>query len=123
MPCSTRIRWAAWARRATSWAAATAGGTDSWFLRRGRARRDRRTGGLSAQALVAGVGDQGDAGPPTCSAANLTKHDITELTALVKTRLKRMQYRPGLLVGSLASTGLDLAPFPQLPPLKVVTLP
>jgi DDE superfamily endonuclease len=45
------------------------------------------------------------------SLANLTKHDITELTALVKTRLKRMQYRPGLLAGFLASTGLDLGPF------------
>jgi hypothetical protein len=45
------------------------------------------------------------------SLANLTKHDITELTALVKTRLKRMQYRPALLVGFLASTRLDLGPF------------
>ena len=45
------------------------------------------------------------------SLANLAKHDITELTALVKTRLKRMQYRPALLVGFLASTGLDLGPF------------
>ena len=39
------------------------------------------------------------------SLANLTKHTIGELTALVKTRLKRMQYRPGLLAGFLASTG------------------
>jgi hypothetical protein len=45
------------------------------------------------------------------SLANLTKHTIGELTALVKTRLKRMQYRPALLVGFLASTGLDLGPF------------
>jgi putative transposase len=45
------------------------------------------------------------------SLANLTKHDLAELTALVKTRLKRMQYRPGLLAGFLASTGLDLGPF------------
>jgi hypothetical protein len=30
------------------------------------------------------------------SLANLTKHDIGQLTALVKTRLRRMQYRPGL---------------------------
>jgi len=30
---------------------------------------------------------------------------------LVKTRLRRMQYRPGLLGGFLASTGLDLTPF------------
>jgi hypothetical protein len=44
------------------------------------------------------------------SLANLTKHDIAELTALVKTRLRRMQYRPGLLDGFLASTGLDLSP-------------
>ena len=44
------------------------------------------------------------------SLANLTKHDITELTALVKTRLKRMQYRPALLVGFLASTGLEYGP-------------
>jgi transposase len=42
------------------------------------------------------------------SLANLAKHNITELTALVKTRLKRMQYRPGLLGGFLAGTGLDL---------------
>jgi hypothetical protein len=44
------------------------------------------------------------------SLANLTKHDIAELTALVKTRLKRMQYRPGLLAGFLASTGLEFGP-------------
>jgi DDE superfamily endonuclease len=45
------------------------------------------------------------------SLANLAKRNLTELTALVKTRLKRMQYRPGLLDGFLASTGLDLTPF------------
>ena len=45
------------------------------------------------------------------SLANLTKHNITELTALVKTRLKRMQYRPGLLTGFVASTGLAVGPF------------
>ncbi len=44
------------------------------------------------------------------SLANLTKHTLAELTSLVKTRLKRMQYRPGLLAGFLASTGLDLSP-------------
>ena len=31
------------------------------------------------------------------SLANLVKQDIDQLTALVKTRLRRMQYRPGLL--------------------------
>ena len=45
------------------------------------------------------------------SLANLTKHTLAELTALVKTRLKRMQYRPGLLVGFLVSTGLQFGPF------------
>jgi putative transposase len=44
------------------------------------------------------------------SLANLTKHDINQLTALVKTRLRRMQYRPGLLEGFLAKTHLELAP-------------
>ena len=42
------------------------------------------------------------------SLANFTKQDIDQLTALVKTRLKRMQYRPGLIDGFLAKTGLDL---------------
>ena len=45
------------------------------------------------------------------SLANLTKHTLAELTALVKTRLKRMRYRPGLLVGFLISTGLQFGPF------------
>jgi hypothetical protein len=44
------------------------------------------------------------------SLANLTKRNINQLAALVKTRLRRMQYRPGLLEGFLAKTGLDLAP-------------
>jgi DDE superfamily endonuclease len=45
------------------------------------------------------------------SLANLAKRNLAELTALVKTRLRRMQYRPGLLDGFLAGTGLDLTPF------------
>jgi transposase len=50
---------------------------------------------------------------PVCSnlkrsLANLIKHDISQLSALVKTRLRQMQYRPGLLKGFLAKTGLDL---------------
>jgi len=44
------------------------------------------------------------------SLANLTKRSLPELTALVKTRLRRMQYRPGLLESFLARTRLDLAP-------------
>ena len=45
------------------------------------------------------------------SLANLAKRNLPQLTALVKTRLKRMQYRPTLLDGFLASTRLDLTPF------------
>jgi transposase len=45
------------------------------------------------------------------SLANLAKRNLSQLTALVRTRLKRMQYRPGLLDGFLASTGLDLTLF------------
>jgi len=45
------------------------------------------------------------------SLANLVKRDLGQLTALARTRLRRMQYRPGLLEGFLAGTGLDLTPF------------
>ncbi|MFJ3339190.1 transposase [Streptomyces sp. NPDC086766] len=44
------------------------------------------------------------------SLANLTRHDLDQLTVLVKTRLKRMQYRPSLLEGLTARTALDLQP-------------
>ena len=41
---------------------------------------------------------------------NLAKRDIDQLQALIKTRLRRMQYRPSLMTGLLAKTGLDLRP-------------
>jgi putative transposase len=41
---------------------------------------------------------------------NLAKRSIEALTALVKTRLRRMQYRPAILAGLLAKTGLNLQP-------------
>jgi putative transposase len=44
------------------------------------------------------------------SLANLAKRNLAQPIALVKTRLKRMQYRPALLDGFLASTGLDRTP-------------
>jgi transposase len=44
------------------------------------------------------------------SLANLAKRDIAQLTALAKTRLRRMQYQPGLIEGFLAGTRLDLTP-------------
>jgi putative transposase len=54
------------------------------------------------------------------SLASLAKRNLAQLTALVKTRLRRMQYRPSLLEGFLASTRLDLTPFCNPPPLKIV---
>jgi putative transposase len=44
------------------------------------------------------------------SLANLVKQDIDQLTALARTRLRRMQYRPALLTGFLTGTRLDLTP-------------
>jgi putative transposase len=44
------------------------------------------------------------------SLANLAKRDIAQLTALVKTRLRRMQYQPGLVEGFLDGIPLDLTP-------------
>ena len=41
---------------------------------------------------------------------HLAKRDITQLTVLVKTRLRQMQDRPGQLSGFLAKTHLDLTP-------------
>lgn len=44
------------------------------------------------------------------SLANLTEHNLEQLTALIKAWLKRMQYRPVLIEGLTARTGLDLQP-------------
>jgi DDE superfamily endonuclease len=44
------------------------------------------------------------------SLANLTKHTLDQLTHLVKSRLKHMQYQPELTAGFLAKTGLDFQP-------------
>ncbi|MFD7199010.1 hypothetical protein [Streptomyces sp. NPDC059893] len=44
------------------------------------------------------------------SKANLTKHSLDQPTTLVKTRLKRMHYWPGLIDGLIAKTGLDFQP-------------
>ena len=48
------------------------------------------------------------------SLANLAKRDIAQLTSLVKTRLRRMQYQPGLVEGFLAGIRLDLTPLCNL---------
>jgi hypothetical protein len=43
---------------------------------------------------------------------NITMDNITGLTALVRTCRRRVQYRPELLVGFLASTRLEFEPLP-----------
>jgi len=43
---------------------------------------------------------------------NVAVRDVTQLAAVVKNRLKSTQYRPELIGGSLAQTGLTLAPHP-----------
>lgn len=42
--------------------------------------------------------------------ANLTPRGIDELAAMVATKLKRMQYRPGLLDDFIAQTGFIFEP-------------
>ena len=43
---------------------------------------------------------------------NLAACTADQLTAIVRTRLKRIQYRPALINGFLAQTGLTLEPEP-----------
>jgi transposase len=44
------------------------------------------------------------------SLANLASRTIDDVADLVRTRLKRMQYRPALLTGIAARTGLNFNP-------------
>ncbi|MEV0597656.1 transposase [Nonomuraea cavernae] len=44
------------------------------------------------------------------SLANLAKKTLNELARLIKTRLKKMQYRPQLISGFIAKTGLNEKP-------------
>ena len=48
------------------------------------------------------------------SLANLVKRSLAELTALVKSWLRHMQYRPALLESFLARNRLDLTPLCNL---------
>ncbi len=43
---------------------------------------------------------------------NLAARDLDQLTAIIKNRLKSIQYRPELIGGFLAQTGLSLEPEP-----------
>ncbi|MCW2931736.1 MAG: hypothetical protein JWM19_2698 [Actinomycetia bacterium] len=57
------------------------------------------------------------------SLACLAKRDIAQLTALVKTRLRRMQYQAGFIEGFLAGTRLDLTPLCNLTRARIGSLP
>jgi len=48
---------------------------------------------------------------------NLAARDVSQLAAIVRNRLKRIQYRPALISGFLAQTGLTLEPEPPETPL------
>ena len=43
---------------------------------------------------------------------NLAVRDVDQLAAIMKSRLKRIQYRPALIDGFLAQAGLTLEPQP-----------
>jgi hypothetical protein len=43
---------------------------------------------------------------------NRAARDVDQLAAIIKNRLKRIQYRPALINGFLAQTGLTLEPQP-----------
>jgi hypothetical protein len=43
---------------------------------------------------------------------NLAASDVDQLTAIIKSRLKSIQYRPALIDAFLAQTGLTLEPEP-----------
>ena len=43
---------------------------------------------------------------------NLAASNVDQLAAIVRNRLKRIQYRPQLIDGFLAQTGLTLEPRP-----------
>ena len=43
---------------------------------------------------------------------NLMARDVDQLAAIIKNRLKHIQYRPALIDGFLAQTGLTLEPQP-----------
>ena len=49
-------------------------------------------------------------GQERLTSANLAKRDIAQVAARAKTRLRRMQYRRGLIEGFPAGARLDLAP-------------
>jgi hypothetical protein len=47
------------------------------------------------------------------SLGNLAARDVDQLAAIMKNRLKRIQYRPALIEAFLAQTGLTFEPQPR----------
>ena len=58
------------------------------------------------------VRSRGRVGEHENGLGNLAACTAGQLTAIVRTRLKRIQYRPALINGFLAQTGLSLEPKP-----------
>ncbi|MGW3615364.1 hypothetical protein ACWD6N_37390 [Micromonospora sp. NPDC005163] len=49
------------------------------------------------------------------SPGNIAVDSVDHLAAIIRNRLKRIQYRPDLIPGFLAQTGLSLEPEPPSP--------
>ncbi len=90
MPCSTRIRCAAWVRRSASCAAARAGGTGNRFFRRAGRGVMTAPAVCALEALIPGVGQQGDA-----------RYEGQQLDQAGRAHLGQIVNRPG---GSVRST-------------------
>ena len=58
-----------------------------------------------------GAGHEQEPGNAWC-AATLAARDVGQLAAVLRNRLKSFQYRPELIGGFLAQTGLTLEPQP-----------
>jgi transposase len=81
-----------------------------------RAWIEAHSGWLTAERLPAYAPDlnpvEGAWAHMNNSLGNLAVRDLTGLTAIVRNRLKSIQYRPALIDGFLGQTGLTLEPEP-----------
>jgi hypothetical protein len=60
--------------------------------------------------VLGSVGGPLGSGQPTCGIGNLAVRGVDHLQAIVKQRLKRIQYRTDLIDSFLVHTGLNLEP-------------
>ena len=75
-------------------------------------RRSWRAGGEAGLASKGPGGNEGVWANMKNGLVNLAACTADQLTAIVRTWLKRIQYRPALVNGFLAQTGLTLEPEP-----------